>query len=628
MKTTKTLFALLSFSLCTTALHAAAAEPAKPETLADYPPSISQVIQRSTLLESAVSQLHSRVFSRYGGTDSLSKEDIAEQKQQQMQQMRVSQVSQVLRHDLNNDGSVTPAEIEATLSKVRHRQIHSVSDRQIEQMMMLDSDGDKNISYSEMRELKPEQVESIERRFSTHEDLLKLDPTPKTPLTLEDLRNITKSAFALADTDGNNVLSEEEKQALSPAIHTHRNPRHAQAPIEKKLDTPKNNEIHVVGIYEGNERTGGTIHGPQAKVSIDRPGEKVTLFLTSYERVLWMIDPSDKTTIDQIVISSYTDGSKILVDGKERKPDATLKKNIFTYKEDSSRFRQLLTAIKHMTGHDRISSFSGKYGAPEEGFSIQGVSDDVDLKESRLEDLLAPADKVPEATFTGVLNGMPAEYDLRGKRIKSLPMRVAGSIEAPEEEAYYRLTSEGLDKYDAKGKLLKEIPASLDVPSFSWATGITYDTKRKRIVVSSFGGEGYLYAYYPKNDKWEVIRSLQNTDIQRIAYDKETDSYIAVGGHIGSSAQGISLISFSPDGERTKNFTIPLADLPAFTDTFDSGNGPGPVVEIMPTKEHYIIISSGGHARSARNTGVQRIYAYNRKSKDVMLTWAAGAKGE
>lgn len=628
MKTTKTLFALLSFSLCTTALHAAAAEPAKPKTLADYPQSISQIIQRSTLLESAVSQLHNRVFSRNGGTDSLSKEDIAEQKQQQMQQMRVSQVSQVLRHDLNNDGSVTPEEIKATLTKIPHRQAYMVYEKQIEQMMQLDGDGDNIISYPEMRELKPEQLESIERRFSIHEDLLKLDPTPDTPLTLEDLRNITKSAFALADTDGNNVLSDEEKEALMLVTRSHSPSRHARIQTEEKLDTPKDNEIHVVGIYEGNERTDGVIHGPQAKISIDRPGEKVTLFLTSYDRVLWMIEPSEKTTIDQIVISSYTDGSKILVNGEERKPDVKLKKNIFTYKEDSSRFRELLTVIKHMTGHDRISSFSGKYGAPEEGFNIESVSQDVDLKESRLEDLLAPADKIPEATFTGVLNGIPAEYDLQGKRIKYLTMRVAGSIEVPEEEAYYRLTSEGLDKYDAKGKLLKEIPASLDVPTFSWATGITYDSKRKRIVVSSFGGEGYLYAYYPKTDKWEVIRSLQNTDIQRIAYDKETDSYIAIGGHLGSSAQGVPLIFFSPVGERTKNITIPLSELPAFTDTFDSGNGPGPVVEVIPIKGHFIIISSSGHARSARNTVVQRIYAYNRKSKEVLLTWAAGAKTE
>lgn len=244
--------------------------------------------------------------------------------------------------------------------------------------------------------------------------MLKLDPTPDTPLTLEDLRNITKSAFALADTDGNNVLSDEEKEALMLVTRSHSPSRHARIQTEEKLDTPKDNEIHVVGIYEGNERTDGVIHGPQAKISIDRPGEKVTLFLTSYDRVLWMIEPSEKTTIDQIVISSYTDGSKILVNGEERKPDVKLKKNIFTYKEDSSRFRELLTVIKHMTGHDRISSFSGKYGAPEEGFNIESVSQDVDLKESRLEDLLAPADKIPEATFTGVLNGIPAEYDLQG----------------------------------------------------------------------------------------------------------------------------------------------------------------------------------------------------------------------
>src|SRR5687768_4312331 len=58
-------------------------------------------------------------------------------------------------------------------------------------------------------------------------------------------------------------------------------------------------ELHVVGIYEG---VGG---GSAAPVYIDRPGQSVTLFLSSYDTVTWNVALSTGTTLERVFISGY-----------------------------------------------------------------------------------------------------------------------------------------------------------------------------------------------------------------------------------------------------------------------------------------------------------------------------------
>ena len=60
--------------------------------------------------------------------------------------------------------------------------------------------------------------------------------------------------------------------------------------------------MHLVCIYEGYCKTGEQIHGPKARVIVNRPGKEVTLVLTSYGPVTWEISPQDKTQIVKIIL--------------------------------------------------------------------------------------------------------------------------------------------------------------------------------------------------------------------------------------------------------------------------------------------------------------------------------------
>ncbi len=51
-------------------------------------------------------------------------------------------------------------------------------------------------------------------------------------------------------------------------------------------------ELHAARVYEGNNRTGDRVHGPEARVHVDRPRKNVTLVLLDYGPLRWFVTTS------------------------------------------------------------------------------------------------------------------------------------------------------------------------------------------------------------------------------------------------------------------------------------------------------------------------------------------------
>jgi hypothetical protein len=85
------------------------------------------------------------------------------------------------------------------------------------------------------------------------------------------------------------------------------------------------------------------------------------------------------------------------------------------------------------------------------------------------------------------------------------------------------------------------------VPALSVPTGVTFDTLRNRLILSSLGAEGYLYAYAPESQQWSVISSLYGKDIQAPAYMASEDRIYAVPVVSGDAAFS-SLMRFDATG--------------------------------------------------------------------------------
>jgi hypothetical protein len=91
----------------------------------------------------------------------------------------------------------------------------------------------------------------------------------------------------------------------------------------------------------------------------------------------------------------------------------------------------------------------------------------------------------------------------------------------------------------------------------SWPWGLTYDPQRSRVLLSSFGGEGYLYGYAPGTEQWSLVRSMENRDVDSLEYHAANDSLYGLtvfGGECGSP----SVMKFTPSGEFQTQFPLDL----------------------------------------------------------------------
>lgn len=203
--------------------------------------------------------------------------------------------------------------------------------------------------------------------------------------------------------------------------------------------------------------------------------------------------------------------------------------------------------------------------------------------------------------------------------MQALPDALKGAAYAPTAKEYYKLGNEGITCMNAGGKVLEEIPVSLDVPRFSWPMGIAYNTKTNQVAVTSLGGEGFLYHYNPKTKKWTAA-SQNNQDYQNLNYDSVTGNYVASGSF---GRVGINFLS--PGGGQVDEFSIDPRKFPGIMDFSDTGNGHHPAFEIIPTEKYFVILLSTGEPMARTSSSAQRVYLYDRKTKDVMLTYALDA---
>jgi hypothetical protein len=78
------------------------------------------------------------------------------------------------------------------------------------------------------------------------------------------------------------------------------------------------------------------------------------------------------------------------------------------------------------------------------------------------------------------------------------------------------------------GELTKiELPASY--AKSGWLSGLAYDDKRDRVLLSSNSGEGFIVAYDVKAKSWSLLASLKDMDLAALAYAPTNDAIYAVG---------------------------------------------------------------------------------------------------
>ena len=304
-------------------------------------------------------------------------------------------------------------------------------------------------------------------------------------------------------------------------------------------------EVHAIGLYEGNVKTGGKVHGPEARVTVDRQDDDVILVLGSMKAVRWFIETSNNTNIAMIYVHGQrAERSEVLLNGTLFSAEV-LKINA-TYRDEGFHFRELVAFLTDKFNVPRIASFQGAYRAPEAPFIVDSVQESAINKKDYLLSQVRPE------ALTDSLRQFLEEDSKPVARL--------------EDDGFYLLKD---------GKEI-HYPITLDVPYVSWPGLAAYDPINQRLYAGTAWHTGFFYTYDILNDRWSAFEQPRGIEIQGTIYDITHDRLIhGVGDPSGLDSSVSRLIEMSTSGEMAK---IEHDTLVGLTDLQEIGNGPAAAV--------------------------------------------------
>ena len=391
--------------------------------------------------------------------------------------------------------------------------------------------------------------------------------------------------------------------------------------------TPVSRELHVVGIYSGTAPGGGPSHSNeqgQASLVINRPGQRVTLFLSSYEPVFWHATVGQGTIIEKVVLAGYyrqqidglPAGVEIVPAWLEGRGGDYL---WIGYTIESGAFYYSIPKINDLTGLP-IASFHGGYQAPYPApFVIDAVQNDPRLSTDYPQPV--PPSQVPSLNFSLAFRGWGTgsnavrhqSYTLQGPATGSR-LQLETRVWADQNgRYYYGLGSSGLWKVDSQTGVSQDLAVPPGLPELSVPVGAAFDSLRQRALLVSLGGEGFLYAYAPTPDQWSLVASMANRDLDNLMHHAAQDALYGVGVIYGDEVRP-ALHRFSAEGVYQSQFQLPHQPF---------GYGSYGMQSELVSLGNYIVWlleSPQGVAGSGYNRE-SRIYLIDPQSQQVWLTY-------
>src|SRR5204862_5175444 len=119
----------------------------------------------------------------------------------------------------------------------------------------------------------------------------------------------------------------------------------------------------------------------------------------------------------------------------------------------------------------------------------------------------------------------------------------------PAGPIYYAIDSHAVYSVDLKNAKATEIPVNArNVPRLSWASGVAFDTKRRRLVVSGAGG--HLYAYDPGLKQWSLLAEFPRGGIHlhSLTYSAAEDCFFGFSKSVAEDTLNASIARIGADG--------------------------------------------------------------------------------
>ncbi len=339
-------------------------------------------------------------------------------------------------------------------------------------------------------------------------------------------------------------------------------------------------ELHVVGLYEGNYPDGvrhmGNFHPwGHAVVDVYVTDRPVILALCSYEPVKWRVRLAKGVRLQKVILGGYHDqlatGLAKEIPVEKYAYDAGTRDGYFyAYRKDREGYANAVRRLKKLTNLD-VATFQGMYAFKDQPFVIGPQNGDwhverilaemADVSMAATAFERAGADESVQAIRFPAIHWTPGPHphSLKGHlanftptgpiatSMQPLPERVVHVAIDPKGPAYYGIASHSVVRIDLAARRTEVLPMDAGLPELSWPCGLSFDTKRRRLVLTSLGGVGHMYAYDPDAKKWSLLTDMNNIDLQSFTYSAEGDCFY--GLELGMRERAPRLFRFGADGK-------------------------------------------------------------------------------
>ena len=395
-------------------------------------------------------------------------------------------------------------------------------------------------------------------------------------------------------------------------------------------------ELHVVGLYEGVEKTGNEIHGGRATVTVNRPGPQITLALTAYDSVSWEIKLGPGTKLERVILGGYHPQRVVGVAETVEVVNAfrteSTPKLGYCYKLDSANFRWIVMQLAELSDVP-ISSFHGAYAYRHEApIVIDKVQDDPRLSSKYPQP--TPLAELPDVGFRALhmVGGAPpfrqvsvsvGDFTLSGPKLdtlKALPRGVTSFAYDPTAKKHYGIAGHNVVEVDLATNTTTKMDLGFDVPRLSWPAAVTFDVKRGRLLLTAH--RGMLYAYDVAASKWSVL-SDEGRSFPAIAYLSKTDSLYALHSPHDENGSRPVLCQLNANGAIIKETQLGEPIVRGSISDRPGSSG----LQLVPADDHLVIIAPAfSHSSEGTLIGASYMYLVEPKTGKVWLTWKGGEK--
>jgi hypothetical protein len=333
-------------------------------------------------------------------------------------------------------------------------------------------------------------------------------------------------------------------------------------------------QVHLVGAYDAKDPV----------VELTPQPAPLILVLSSYERAAWTVRAAEGVKIERIILGGHhVQSIKASPPGVPvdifSSDDNT--NGFYTHGVESDGHTHALNRIKELTGMEPKTR-QGAYeirnqpivvGDKNSSWLVQSVVAELEelLKGAMNERQAARRKELERLTFfapyrTGIagqrlhMGGrlQYGKFTIRGPMPQTLldvPDRMEQIATDPLSGDQYLRRGPEIYHLNGKTGVSKLLDWDRELPRLSWPAGIAFDTLRQRLLLNSYGGGGYLYAYDVGQKKWSVI-CKPGLSTNAMIYVPAEDAIYAV--NLSRGPEGVQLLrKFNGHGAVIETYRLP-----------------------------------------------------------------------